>query len=191
MLSIGTIATAYNRREISMIIQFQKHIDGRSTMRCLRDNGSSTYQTESEYFVKHDLLHVSVESVLNTKNAFFGLIAQGWDIDWFEIPAPGETEKRSISAEALFVEQLVGLVQLSWYREISLSELSEMITLSEWNLDKLDCLSDNVIFQIDTTCRKLLEEWEHLTPGSTMEIFFGPNGFELPGSAIASITKQE
>jgi hypothetical protein len=73
---------------------------------CIRADGSRTWSKLHAAFPIHDMTHYAVETVLEVKNGFFGLLAKGWDITDFAIP-----EKRArMPLEALWVEHVVGIV---------------------------------------------------------------------------------
>ena len=69
-----------------MVIQLKKGRDGPATLACVRVDGTRTWGKEHPFFPVHDITHCAVESVLGYDQAFFGLIAAGWDIDDFEKP---------------------------------------------------------------------------------------------------------
>jgi hypothetical protein len=58
------------------------------------------------HFALHDLTHYAVETALGYRRGFFGLIAEGWDIE----ETTGETPRGSLPPEALEVERIVGLL---------------------------------------------------------------------------------
>ena len=65
-------------------IRLTKRMDGGSVLRCVRADGSVTWQKQDRhaaFFALHDLTHFAVESTLGFRDGFFGLVAQGWDID--------------------------------------------------------------------------------------------------------------
>ena len=62
-----------------------KRADGAGLLRCIRENGSVTWQKQSErhavHFTHHDLTHLAIETTLGYEQGFFGLIASGWNIE--------------------------------------------------------------------------------------------------------------
>ena len=68
-----------------MRVQITKKADGSGVLRCVRDDGSVTWQKQTDrhaaYFALHDLTHFAVETTLGFRRGFFGLIAEGWDIE--------------------------------------------------------------------------------------------------------------
>jgi hypothetical protein len=77
-------------------------------LRCIRQDGSVTWQkqpTHAAYFALHDLTHYAVETALGYKRGFFGLIAEGWEVD----DTTGKGARGALPAEAVEVERIVGL----------------------------------------------------------------------------------
>ena len=68
-----------------MKVELTKRADGGSSLRCVRADGSVTWQShhgrQALFFPVHDLTHFAVESVLAGKTGFYGLVAVGWDIE--------------------------------------------------------------------------------------------------------------
>ena len=91
-----------------MLVQLAKRKDGAGVLRCVRDDGSVTWQKQTErhaaYFALHDLTHFAVESVLGYGRGFFGLLREGWDFD----DITGKGAKGLLPAEAGEVESIVG-----------------------------------------------------------------------------------
>lgn len=79
-----------------------------ASITCTRNDGTVTWQAygpNSDFFGAHDLTHYVVETELGYKHAFFGMIAQGRDINDF---GPGSAA--SFHAEAVYAEMLSGLL---------------------------------------------------------------------------------
>ncbi len=66
-------------------IQIAKQFDGTGVPRCIRPDDSSTWQKQTRHaaahFALHDLTHYAVETVFGYQRGFFGLIAEGWDLE--------------------------------------------------------------------------------------------------------------
>jgi hypothetical protein len=77
-------------------------------LRCVRADGSATWQKQgtrhAAFFALHDLTHVAVESTLGFRNGFFGLVAQGWEID----DTTGKGARGPLPSGAAEVEYIVG-----------------------------------------------------------------------------------
>lgn len=90
-----------------MTIRFSRSSTG-PVLTCIRADGSTVWSKSrhGDFFVRHDLMHYAVESILDLREAFFGLIASGWSISDFE--APGAAAR--LPVEALHAEYIVGLL---------------------------------------------------------------------------------
>ena len=106
-------------RTAALRIQLTKRSDGTYILKCVREDGTSTWQKvegrNAAFFPVHDLTHYCVESVLRIPDAFFGLIACGWTIE----ETGGKGARGSLPPNAGFVESVVGTgstfrVRLPW-----------------------------------------------------------------------------
>jgi hypothetical protein len=97
-------------RDPELRIRFSRRADGAVVLHCTRRNGTTTWQRQAprraEFFALHDLRHFAAETTLGIHHGFFGLIADGWDIADTE----GKGARGSLPSEAVFAEQLVGLL---------------------------------------------------------------------------------
>ena len=66
-------------------IRLKRGRDGPNTLVCIRPDGSQTMQHDKTggFFAVHDLTHYAVETTLNHKRGFYGLVAEGWDLGDF------------------------------------------------------------------------------------------------------------
>lgn len=68
-----------------MRVQITKKGNGSGVLRCVRAEGSVTWQKQTDrhaaFFALHDLTHFAVETTLGYRRGFFGLIAEGWEIE--------------------------------------------------------------------------------------------------------------
>ena len=159
-----------------MLITITKRTDGGTVLKCVRADGTETWQKQqgghAAFFSRHDLTHYAVESVLGVRNAFFGLIADGWSID--------ETGQRGVAAklpaEAIFVENLVGTLD------------SERASGSRWTAEEFNentarfaanagrsaprNLTDDELARIRKRRAELFAQWAALEPGQSLELTF-------------------
>jgi hypothetical protein len=91
-----------------LAIELTKRSDGSALLRCLRRDGSVTWQRQDEdralFFPVHDLTHYAVETELGFGAGFYGLIAAGWDI----AETTGKGARGPLPEEAIAVEYIVG-----------------------------------------------------------------------------------
>ncbi len=73
-----------------LLIRIKKNTDGSAALSCLRADGSVTWQRhngkQGRFFPFHDLTHYAVETVLEHRRGFYGLVAGGWDLTDFGNP---------------------------------------------------------------------------------------------------------
>ena len=151
-----------------MLIRFKKgknqHKHKPDTLTCIRDDGSVTWTHIHRGFVQHDCAHYVVKTTFGFQNAFFGLVAKGYDIPDFSLP----TSKRpfTIPTEAMTVEPIVALLQ---------AELWESFSEPLLESDSQELPPDVTLQQIKTMrqrLRKLLQQWDNLMPGEAMTLQF-------------------
>lgn len=153
-----------------------KHADGGAVLRCVRDDGSVTWQRQqgrsAGFFPLHDLTHFAVESVLGVRRAFYGLIAEGWDIE----DTTGKGSRGALPPEALAVERLVGAFDL------------ERAGSAFWSAAELNAhcfgtgapaghrlprpITDDDLSRIRSRISELLAQWAGLPAGHTLEVWF-------------------
>jgi len=95
-----------------LIIRIKKKTDGNAALSCQRRDGSVTWQRQEggqgAFFPLHDLTHYAVETELGFARAFYGLLAEGWDITRFA--APGASA--DLPEQALLAEVIVGFLDV-------------------------------------------------------------------------------
>jgi hypothetical protein len=150
-----------------LVVQITKRRDGGSILRCVRDDGSITWQKQdvrhSSFFALHDLTHFAVESTLGYKRGFFGLIAAGWDID----DTTGKGARGALPPEAGEVERVVGL--LDQERACGAAMAAE-----EFNAFAPRRFSDHELESTRARCAELLGQWRALPAGSLLELRWEP-----------------
>lgn len=93
-------------RELEIVFTKPKDPSAKAVLTCVRTDGSRTWIKLPGAFPVHDMVHYAVETEMKVGQGFFGLIAQGWDIEDFGVP-----EKRAkMPFEALWVEHVVGII---------------------------------------------------------------------------------
>jgi hypothetical protein len=162
-----------------LTVEFEKRKDGDSVLRCLRADGSTTWQHHAGprgvFFTYHDLTHLAVERTLGLQHGFFGLIAAGWDV----VETEGKSARGPLSTETIGVENLVGLFD------------RERGGGAEWTADEFNTaargyaaqhghpapqpISDGDITRVRAAVRDLHDAWRATPAGATMRVQFGPS----------------
>jgi hypothetical protein len=125
----------------------------------------------SDFFIRHDMTHCAVESVLRLEHAFYGLLGQGWDLGDFEEREQGSRKARALPAEAYYAEVLVGAFEL----ETILGEQDPVFfndRLHEALPAEGKAIRDTDLGAIRALLRRLLAHWSSLEPGARLELPF-------------------
>ena len=157
-------------------IQITKRTDGGAVLKCIRADGSETWQKQqghqAAFFPLHDLTHFAVETELGIRDAFYGLIASGWSIE--------DTSARGVASrlppDAIFVENVVGTLD------------TERASGSRWTADEFNenterfaanggrpvprKLTDDELAQVRKRRAELFTQWRELPAGQTLVLTF-------------------
>jgi len=153
-------------------IQLKKGRDGPSTLVCIRPDGSRTWSKVHPFFPVHDLTHYAVESVLGFTQAFFGLLASGWNIDDFSRPLAA----RQQGSEALLAEMIVGIFDLERANRGIFGEVEFNAALAEslsgQGMPPFRFLSEDELRSVRTLRGDLVSRWWSVPEGESLEIDF-------------------
>ena len=159
-----------------MLIEFTKRADGRTVLRCVRADGSVTWQRNDDenarFFPLHDLTHYAVETELRFARGFFGLIAEGWNID----ETTGKTARGALPNEALEVEYIVSAFSAERAGGVSTTagEFNQLAATfaSAKGMPSPRQLSEEDLARVRSRLDTLANRWRALPPDSIMELTF-------------------
>lgn len=157
---------------MTLVIELKKGRDGPTTLVCVRSDGTQTWGKVARFFPVHDLTHYAVESVLGFKEAFFGLLASGWNIDDFA--ARGVAAR--LPAEAVWAESIVGLLDLErgtgteWTAEEFNTALAE--SLRGQGRPGFRPVAADELARTRALRNDLQARWEGLPPGESLQVSF-------------------
>jgi hypothetical protein len=161
-----------------MRVDFTRRADGGTTLRCVRADGSATWQNQrgaqAIFFALHDLTHYAVESELGVWQGFYGLIAAGWDIG----DTGGKGARGPLPAEAILIEHLVGALDqerasgTAW----PASEFNEMLgrVARERGGAEPAPLTDATLARVRSRVAELSAKWARLESGAVLSLDFDP-----------------
>ena len=161
---------------LAVIIEFAKRKDGHTVLRCIREDGSSTWQRNENqhaaFFPLHDLTHYAVETELGFRQGFYGLIAEGWDI----AETTGKTARGALPNETLEVEYLVSAFAAErasgdGSTAAEFNELAATFARAK-GMPEPRKLSDDELGRIRSRFNELAMKWRALIPGATMQLRF-------------------
>jgi hypothetical protein len=170
-----------------LVIRIKKKPDGAAALSCVRRDGSTTWQRQEgqlgRFFPLHDLTHYAVETVLGFRRAFYGLVAEGWDISDF-----GTTATRGkIPDEAGLAESVVGLFDLERMTgdRTSADEMNDRLRTirADRKLPPVSFqLTQEHVDRIRALRADLFAQWKAVPPGDALELSFD----RAAGSAMSS-----
>jgi hypothetical protein len=155
-------------------VQFTKRMDGRVVLRCIRRDGSTTWECiekHATFFAFHDLRHFAVETTLGLRRGFYGLIADGWDI----ADTTGKGQRGKVPAAALLAEHVVGLLESERAGDatpLSAAEFNAQIDAMLGVDQNRIRFTDAPLIAARNRTQQLHNEWTALPPGSTLELTF-------------------
>lgn len=153
-----------------MLISITKNIGKPHVIRYKRDNGSDTWMTTDEFFVRHDLSHYAIEKTLGYHTAFMGMLNNGMDIRDFEDRA--KRLQIPLTAEAVYSENMANLFLM----EIAQGELEDFNRVVADAFVNMGTpfppvqLSPDQLTAIRHLLGQLLKTWNDLPDGQTMTL---------------------
>lgn len=157
-----------------LTVRISKGKDARDLLVCEREDGTSTWHRVSDGMPVHDLTHLAVESTLGLADAFYGLVADGWDIESFAVPGAS----RRLPGIALWTEVVVFLLQTEFANGILQDPASFNGTLAAIggakHLSYSRHLSPEELETIRGRVRGWCDEWSALEPGGELVFKFEP-----------------
>ncbi len=164
-----------------MQIRFTKKRDGTTTLTCVRDDGTVTGQRQKHgfFFVPHDLGHYAIETTLDLRLAFWGLLnSRGWEITDFGTPWPRGPMPPAMIGDAMLAEHLAGMLDRE--RDGSLEpqtahEANAMLAAQFAQLPGAPSprvVTDEELSRIRATLAQLLARWRAVPPGESLELTF-------------------
>jgi hypothetical protein len=160
-----------------LLIRIKKKSDGSAALTCERADGTVTWQRQDgqlgAFFPLHDLTHYAVERVLDLPRAFYGLLAEGWDLSDFGKP----WVKGQLPEDAHVAELIVGFFDLE--RATGFLGTAEEFNdkLRAWFADNKRTIpefrmSEEQLARIREERAAAFARWKGLSPGETLEIPF-------------------
>jgi hypothetical protein len=159
-----------------LIVRIKKGNDGLTALSGVRADGTTTWQRQrgkqAAFFPRHDLTHFAVESTLQLRQGFFGLMAAGWDFSDFGSPWP----RGALPAEGNITELIVAAFDLerSSGERASAAAINDDIAehCAERGLPAWAPLTEDDLARIRQKRADLFAKWEATPPGETLELRF-------------------
>lgn len=124
------------------------------------------------FFALHDLTHLAVESALGFRRGFYGLIAEGWDVD----DTTGKGARGPLPEEATEVEYIVGSLdsERASGAKLTAEEFNENAAnhaaSSGWAAPRR--FTEDDLAHVRARRAELFAQWLALPVGGTLELSF-------------------
>lgn len=157
-------------------VQITKRKDGGAVLKCVRADGSETWQKQegqhAAFFPLHDLTHFAVEQELGIRNAFYGLVADGWSIQDTE----GKGPRGALPPDALFVENVVGTLDAerasgSRWTAVEFNESTARYAANQGRALPR-ALTDDDLARLRRRRSELFAQWTALPAGEMLDLRF-------------------
>ena len=160
-----------------LTIRLSRKQDGTVILHCRRADGTETWQRQDArragFFAFHDLRHYAVETVLGFRRGFFGLVAEGWEIE----ETDGKHARGPLPPEAAIVEQIVGLLdreRVGGGAPLTAAWVNEHLraVTAEAGMAAPRSLTDAELDAVRARAEELHERWARVEPGGELELEF-------------------
>jgi hypothetical protein len=155
-------------------IRIKKGKDGPHSLVCVRADGSMTMQRQPNgFFPVHDLMHYAVETSFGYRRGFYGLIADGWNLEDFGTPWP----RGPLPADLDPVELVVGALSLEGATGEPADAEKVNWTIASWYEQHAPGVvpprvNDEQLSVARSEVARLQQEWFATPPGGTIELEF-------------------
>lgn len=169
-----------------LAIRLTRRADGAVVFELRRSDGTTTWQRRdgptAEFFAVHDLTHYAVETEIGFARAFYGLVADGWDLGDFGTPWP----RGPLPPDALPAEVIVGCFDTarSSAQRLTAEDCNEALARYFGSQGRAApvTVTDAQLDRVRARLSDLVGRWHALPPRETLELAFPPDS---PGNGDA------
>lgn len=154
-----------------LAIAIKKISADRAALSCRRADGSTTWSRVQPFFPFHDLDHFAVESTLDLRQGFFGLIAAGWDLEDFTKPGVAARLPREAHQTEVIVGTLEGLARDASHADFAASLAA---AFRGQGLPPDYQVGVEALAEVQRIRTALHARWHALAPGETLTLEFAP-----------------
>ncbi|MEO5583293.1 MAG: hypothetical protein ABIR66_11415 [Saprospiraceae bacterium] len=160
-----------------MILKFTKgDLTTRSKLICTRNDGSFTSSMMHPGVELHDIIHYAVETILEFKLGFYGILDQGYQIEEFEIPRhrrPLALIPSNLPIESIQAEFLVNQLMMETLQGPIADFMAVFIKALEANkIPFPDRLNETTLSEIRKLIETIKNQWATIEEGKSMELIF-------------------
>ncbi|HEX8245680.1 MAG TPA: hypothetical protein VF541_19365 [Longimicrobium sp.] len=159
-----------------LLLRFAIKRDGTPVLSLTRRDGTVAWQRQDGFFPLHDLTHYAVETVLGLRQAFYGMMADGWEFADFGHPWPRGPMPNV--ADALLGEVTAGCFGLFAREHADDAAGADALNqhLAEYcrqhGVEPLRTITPDEFGRIRRLREEVQVRWQALKPGEAMEVAF-------------------
>lgn len=161
---------------MNAVISFRKEANKPPVFIFKRSDGSNTWSKIQNIPVEHDLAHYAVETTLHFKEAFYGLLNQGFTPEDFERPRdkrPQALLPVNLPLQAHQAEHIVGLLQIEWLSGPNLNFMDDLKqTLEQKGFTYPSELTTQKLNTIRNAYLEVVYQWNTLPAGQQLDLHF-------------------
>jgi len=158
------------------ILKFSKTREGAPVLSVARRDGSAAWQRQRSFFPVHDLTHYAIETTLGLREAFWGMMADGWEFNdfgtpWPRGPMPNLPEALLAEASAGWFDSFASSVEND---EAGAAALNTQLALyfQQNGIAPLRVITVDEFARIRAMRDELAARWYALAPREAMELAF-------------------
>lgn len=156
-------------------IKLSKYKSKPTVLSCTREDGSVTWTSVRPGLELHDLAHYVLEKSLGWKDAFYGLLAKGYDISAFERPRdqrPIALLPKNLPQTSLIAEHIVNLLQVGFgNNNYDFFEAVQSV-LQDKGLPIPPEFNPELAQQVQLQLEELWSRWQRLPAAGSLELVF-------------------
>ena len=155
-----------------MKIIIKKKAGNKHTISYIREGFEDYWIEADDFLVLHDLCHYAIETTLQYKNAFWGLIAGGFNPSIFENKETRDSLE--LANEAWYAEHLANLLLI----EFTQGEFEDINAMLEQSLRQQNSriptiqFSNIVVEEIRANLHTLIENWRSVKEDDNLSLNF-------------------
>ena len=171
------------------VLRFALKRDGTPVLSVHRLDGTVAWQRQIVFFPVHDLAHYAAESVLGLRQAFWGMMADGWDFADFGSPWP--RGRMPNEPEALLAECIAG-----WFDHVRTGGVVSTVEGLNDSLREVFArngrtpprtVTADEFARISALRDSLAARWWALQPGEAFELAFTADPATTPDLLAATV----
>jgi hypothetical protein len=154
-----------------MEIRFTKGRDKPGIFTCIRKDGSLSWCNVNYQQIEHNFIHYAVETILNIKDGFYGIIGRGLGLEDFD----HEIKEGSLASSGIKkAEYMAYLLQKEIKDDRIYPDFNTVLSelLVSKGLEVIEPLTNIQLAAIRKTVKRLMVAWGQLEPNHSIILYY-------------------